>query len=116
MKTSFAKTGIDKVKADSYIFLCFEDKASLEDKLKIIQRQLRTKIAEISFQDFKGKENQTALIYTSRYRIVLCGLGKKEKITLEKVRIACSKGMKRVKTLNIKRVAVDIVAVAANDS
>ncbi len=109
MKTTFAKTGVDKVKADSYIFFCFEDKASLQEKLKIIQRQLRTKIAEISLQDFKGKENQAVLVYTSKHRIIICGLGMKEKITLEKIRIACSRGMKRAKTLNIRKIAMEII-------
>lgn len=109
MKVTFEKSDIENVKADAYIFLCYEDKKLLEEELKLIQKLLKTKITGISLDDFKGKENESELVYTSKNRIVLCGLGKKEKISLEKIRIACSKAIKKIKHLKLKKVAVEIL-------
>ncbi|MDQ3019258.1 MAG: leucyl aminopeptidase [Bacteroidota bacterium] len=108
MKISFEKSGIDKVQADAYIFLCYEDKKLYDVQLKNIQKIIKTKISETGLEDFKGKESQCGIIYTNKYRVILCGLGKKEKITLEKIRIACSKGIKKARSLKIKKAGVEI--------
>ncbi len=109
MKVAFEKTGIEKIKSDAYIFFCYEDKKLFDDELKLIQKLLKTKIADLSLEDFKGKEGQAELIYTNKSRIILCGLGKKEKITLEKLRVAVSKGIKIAKHLKVKKIAIEIL-------
>lgn len=109
MKTTFEKSGFDKIKAEAYIFLCYEDKKFFDDELKLIQKLLKTKIVELSLEDFKGKENQVGLIYTNKFRIILCGLGKRDKISLQRIRIACSKGIKKANSMKMKKVAVEIL-------
>lgn len=109
MKTSFEKSGFDKIKADAYIFLCYEDKDLLEIEFKKIQRLLKTKLSEISHEDFKGKEGQAQLFYTNKHRIILCGLGKKENMKVEKLRIAVNTVIKKAKSLKIKKIAIEIL-------
>lgn len=109
MKITFNKSGFEKIKADAYVFLCYEDRKLFEEELKLIQKLLRTKVVGLSLEDFKGRNGQTILIYTSGHRIILCGLGKKENITLEKIRIAVYKGIKKANTLKIKKAAVEIL-------
>ncbi len=101
MKITFEKSGFDKVKADAYIFLCYEDKNLFEEELKLVQRLLKTKIIGLSLEDFKGKNGQTILIYTSKARVILCGLGKKENISLERIRVAAYNGIKKANSLKI---------------
>lgn len=109
MKATFEKNEISKAKADAYIFLCYEDKKLFDDELKLIQKILKTKIVGLSLEDFKGKDGETELVYTNKHRIVLCGIGKKKDVSLERVRIACSNGIKKLKALKIKKVAVEIL-------
>ena len=81
MKITFEKSGFDNIKADAYIFLCYEDKNLFEEELKLVQRLLKTKIIGLSLEDFKGKSGQTILVYAAKARIIICGLGKKEDIS-----------------------------------
>jgi len=108
MKITFEKN-FDKIKADAYIFLCHEDKKLLSEELKAIQRILKGKIADIGLADFQGKEKQVRILYTSKNRIILCGIGKQEKLTLEKIRISAAVGIKKARSLKIKNAAVEIL-------
>ncbi|MBK9334295.1 MAG: leucyl aminopeptidase [Ignavibacteria bacterium] len=109
MKIIFEKTSIEKLKAQAYIFLCYQDKKLFSEELRLIEELLNCKIASISLEDFEGKEKQTVLVYTDKHRIILSGLGLKEKLTLEKVRKATARGIKKVKSHKIKTVAVEIL-------
>lgn len=109
MKISFEKSNPGNIKADAYMFLCYEDKKLFEEELKFIQRLLKTKIMSLSLEDFSGKYKQVELIYTNKTRIILCGVGKRQDITLERIRIALSKGMKKTRPLKIKKMAVEIL-------
>ncbi|HMR40344.1 MAG TPA: leucyl aminopeptidase [Ignavibacteria bacterium] len=109
MKITFERSGFDKVKADAYLFLCYEDKKLFDEQIKYIQRILKTKITELNLEDFKGKTGQAALIYTNKCRIILSGLGKKENVTIEKIRVGVSRILKKAISLKIKKVAVEIL-------
>ncbi|MBS1517501.1 MAG: leucyl aminopeptidase [Bacteroidetes bacterium] len=109
MKITFEKTTIEKLKSDTYLFLCYEDKKLFSEELRLIENQLKCSLAKISLEDFEGKEKQTALVYSDKYRIILSGLGKKDNLNLEKVRKATARGVKKAKTLNIKSVAIEIL-------
>lgn len=108
MKITFEKSGAGKAKADAFVFLCFEDKKLLEEQIKSIQRILKIKISEVSLEDFKGKDEQTVLLYSGKTRLILSGLGKKEKVTLEKIRVACARAIKRANSIKIKKVGIEI--------
>ncbi|MFZ1322425.1 MAG: leucyl aminopeptidase [Ignavibacteria bacterium] len=109
MNIKFEKTTIKKLKADAYLFLCYQDKKLFADELKLIEELLGSKLAKISLEDFKGKEKQTVLVYSDNHRIILSGLGMKEDLNLEKVRKATARGVKKARTLNISSVAIEIL-------
>ena len=109
MRIKFEKTSVEKLKTDTYIFLCYQDKKLFKDELDLIEKLLGCKIAKISLEDFEGKDKQTVLVYSDKYRIILSGLGKKEALNLEKVRRSTARGVKKAKTLNINSVAIEIL-------
>lgn len=109
MKITYEKLNTGGIKSDAYIFLCYEDKKLFEEELKLIQKLLKIKIGNLNLEDFKGKDKQIGLVYTTKTRIILCGLGKKENVSLEKIRIVLSKAMKKAKALKIKKIAVEIL-------
>jgi len=109
MKIKFEKSDIKNIKADAYLFLVYQDKTLFENELKLIQKQLKCKITGVSLEDFEGKEKQTTLIYSNVHRIILSGVGLKEKVTLEKVRKATARGVKKAKSLKIKKLAIEIL-------
>lgn len=109
MHIKFEKTSVQKLKTDTYIFLCYQDKKLFKEELDLIQDLLDCKLAKISLEDFEGKEKQTVLVYSDKYRIILSGLGKKEDLNLEKVRRSTARGVKKAKSLNISSVAIEIL-------
>jgi len=109
MKIKFEKSDIKNIKADAYLFLLYQDKTLFENELKLIQKQLKCKITGVSLEDFEGKDKQTTLIYSNDHRIILSGVGLKEKVTLEKVRKATARGVKKAKALKIKKLAIEIL-------
>lgn len=105
MKVTYSKT---LPKADVYMFLCFEDGKKLKDSLERIQKLLSVKLEKESIADFHGKDSETELIYADGKRIVLSGVGTSSKCDLEKLRKACSRGIKTAGDLKVDTVAIQI--------
>lgn len=68
----------------------------------------------ISAKDFTGKESETALLYSdeNEKRVLLLGLGKEEKVSLESLRKAFSVAVKTALKKKIKRVNVVVPNIA----
>ena len=67
--------------------------------------------------DFKGKPNQTLVLYAADApfkRLVLVGLGKDGELTLEKIRNAGGKASTTVRELGVKSIAVAVPGVEAS--
>jgi leucyl aminopeptidase len=109
MEIVFEKKIVERIKADAFLFLCYEDKKLFNEELKIIEKLLKCKISDVGLEDFEGKEKQTVLIYTGENRIILSGLGFKKDLTLEKVRKATARGVKKTRALKIKKIAIEIL-------
>jgi len=66
----------------------------------------------IELGDFKGKKNQTSLVYTKGAilpkRIMLVGLGEEEKLTIEEVRKIMGNVSRKVRDLDVKKIGVYI--------
>lgn len=109
MKIKFEKSSIEKINADAYLFLCYEDNKLFKEELKLIEKLLNCKISQVSIEDFRGKEKQSVLIYSENNRIILSGLGLRDDLTLEKVRKATARGVKKANKLKIKKIAIEIL-------
>lgn len=105
MKVTYSKS---LPKADAYMFLCFEDGKKLKDRLESIQKLLSVKFQKESIEDFKGKETENDLLYAGGKRIILSGVGTKENCDLEKLRKACSRGIRLAGNLKIDSIAIQI--------
>jgi leucyl aminopeptidase len=113
MKVSFTKASFNTIKADSVILFTFSDENLLNttaEKLdKFLGGQLKT---AISAGDFKGKEKEVLVLYPldsnfKGHRIILAGLGEREKITLEKIRRSCAVASKKAQSLKSETIAIE---------
>lgn len=109
MKITFEKSKIERIKADAYLFLFYQDKKLFEEELKVIENLLKCKIAKVSLEDFEGKQSQTTLVYSGDHRIIMSGLGMKNDLTIEKVRKATARGVKRAKYLKVNKLALEVL-------
>ncbi len=109
MKITFEKSRIDKIGADACLFLVYQDRKLFNEELNVIENLMKCKIAKVSLEDFEGKANQTVLVYSGDHRIIMSGLGYQNDLTLERVRKATARGVKKAKTLNIKKLAIEIL-------
>ncbi len=107
MKVSVSKAKIIESDDHAICFGIFEDQKQLKDELKELDSLLSGMIAELlQTGDFAGKLNQTALVYSGgkikSKRVVLVGLGQRQKFDLDKIRQAAGTVCKKAKELKIK--------------
>lgn len=98
MKNAFVPSLDPKKNSDVLILPIWEgghEAASIEHAKSSLQSIL-------SFGDFKGKQGETDFIYPSGERILLVGLGKKEKATSESLRRSYSAAVKQVLAKRLK--------------
>ena len=109
MKIEVEHGQIGKAKDDLAVLFCteFEKKKSPFHNSSEPMHQLLTEAIDDS--DFKGEDKKSLLCYTFKKvpakRIIIVGLGKKEKIDLETIRKACSIGISAAKSVKAKNVA-----------
>ena len=66
----------------------------------------------INLGDFKGKKNELSIVYTKDTivpkRILLVGLGKQEKLTLETIRKIIGNASRKVRDLDVKKIGLSL--------
>lgn len=107
MKVSVRKGKITDWEDQAICFGIFQDQKQLKGELKELDSLLSGAIADLlETKDFTGILNQVALIYSKgkikSKRIILVGLGKKEKLDLDRIRQAAGTVCKKAKELKIK--------------
>jgi leucyl aminopeptidase len=95
MKITFEKD-LRRIKTDSFVFLCTEDKKDYNNLISLIQKSFRIKISEIFLKDFTGKDSQVQTFYYGNKRYIFSGLGKIEKIDYDVIRKSTAKAVKAV--------------------
>ena len=110
MKIKIATASIKRSAADGITVFTPEDKSLLDKTLKELRALLGKKIDTcIELSRFTGKENQILTCYTDRKiqapRLFLTGLGKVEKISLERYRQAAATAAKHAKSEHCSSVA-----------
>ena len=113
MRVSVKKGRLTEIEDHAICFGVFQDQKLLRGELKELDTALSGTISDfLEAGDFRGKLNQTTLIYTKgkleSKRVILVGLGKREKFDLDKIRQAAGTICKKAKELKIKGFSCEI--------
>jgi leucyl aminopeptidase len=99
---------LKNIKSDLLTVFIFEDSSVFKRQVKEINRSLRTPLP-LEATSFKGKELETALFYPDGLKsrkLLLVGLGKSDKLTLEKLRRAAATASKSAGTQKAQLLAL----------
>lgn len=109
MEFQYTKAISPEMNADAYVFFSFKDEALLQKKLQSIQKELQVTIDKNALSDFTGKDTQVNVYYAGDKRIILSGLGKKEKYNLEVLRNSTARAAKYAEGIKLSSIAVEIL-------
>lgn len=108
MEFQYTKAISPELKTDAYIYFSFKDETLLQKKLTAIQKELQVTLDANAANDFKGKDTQVCVYYVNGKRIILSGLGKKEKYNLEVLRNSTARAAKYAEGMKLSDIAVEI--------
>ncbi|MGB2697272.1 MAG: leucyl aminopeptidase [Candidatus Zixiibacteriota bacterium] len=113
MKVSVKKGRLVEIADHAICFGVFQDQKKLSGELKELDSMLSGSISDIlEAGDFSGKLNQITLIYPkakiNSKRVILVGLGKKEKFDTDKIRQAAGTLCKKARELKIKSFSSEV--------
>jgi leucyl aminopeptidase len=113
MKVLVKKGRLVEIADHAICFGVFRDQKKLSGELKELDSMLSGAISDIlKAGDFSGKLNQITLIYTKgkikSKRVILVGLGKKEKFDTDKIRQAAGTVCKKARELKIKSFSSEV--------
>ncbi|MDP4199099.1 MAG: leucyl aminopeptidase [Bacteroidota bacterium] len=113
MKFSTQKTDWKRVRTTAVAFFQAEDKRAIQATLKQLGRTSAASATEalLAAGDMAGKAEETFVIYPKKgeavaRRLVLVGMGKKEKLSLEIVRRAASRAAKKAEATKSRSLAI----------
>jgi leucyl aminopeptidase len=105
MKVELKSGRMEELKAEALALGIFEGQG-LSKEVKVLDKKLEGAISQLlKSGDFTAKLNQTAVLYPKDFvikRVILVGLGKKDKFELDKIRQAAGTVYKKAKELKIK--------------
>ncbi len=118
MKINMEKARVDKVKTEAVVVSLYEKDKLPGGEAGELDEALGGKIRDlIKRGDFKGKLSQTAVLYPwgqiPAKRVMIIGLGKKEEMSLERVRQVAGKTAVQVRELGLKRFATTLPETGA---
>ena len=102
--------------ADVLVLAGYEDEKTLGKHLQPLDRRLGGQLIDLRKSgEFQGKSNQTVLVHTRGVvpskRILLVGLGKRENVTLDRIRQAMGTVVKRVRQTGARSFTTTVLGV-----
>jgi leucyl aminopeptidase len=118
MKIDIEKARVDKVESEAVVVSVYEKDKLPGGEAGDLDKALGGKIRDlIKRGDFKGKLNQTAVLYPwgqiPAKRVLIIGLGKKEETSLERVRQVAGKAAVQIRELGLKSFATTLPETGA---
>jgi len=112
MKVSSVKSTLKQIKSDAVVFFVSEETKSIAKQLESFPKQLKNLAEKISsLENFKGKDGEVCKVYANNAitpsQLLLIGIGKKEKFSLELLRRATATGLNKAKGIKAKKVSLD---------
>ncbi len=118
MNFSIQKTSWNKVRNTTVAFFQSEDKKSVNATIKMLGRTSAAATAEalLAAGDMAGKKDELFVLYpkkteASAKRVLLIGLGKTDKLSLETVRRGAARAAKKAQGLKSKSLAITLPSV-----
>ena len=116
MKTTVKQGTLTGIPTEVLVIPGYEGETGLSKAIHPLDRNLNGQLAELRKSgEFQGKPNQTVLVHTRgalpAKRILLVGLGKREDLTLDRVRQAMGTVAKRVRQTEARSFATAILGV-----
>ncbi len=108
-KLTSERGNISTTKTEVTAYFVFEDKTTLRHEFKKLTEVFPSAAVTLDATHFGGKELDTLTLYVKEKRkrkILLVGLGKNEKLTLEKLRRAAAAAAKAAKSLKASSLAI----------
>jgi leucyl aminopeptidase len=106
MNIRFQTGSFKNAAADVIAFFIHEDKATFDADIRSIVHKIGVRIPAVDTGDFKGKVNETLVVYTTSRgrtsRLVLVGLGERKNVSTERYRRAAAAAAKRAQSLRAK--------------
>ncbi|MDI6803182.1 MAG: leucyl aminopeptidase [Bacteroidota bacterium] len=111
MKTSTLKSNLKTIKADAVAVFIYQDKNIFGEQISNLKKILPKEIDRIiNLENFKSKQETTAFAYTDNIiaspRLILVGVGKQGKTTLETFRRASAAAANKAKSMKAKHIAI----------
>lgn len=111
MKVTSLKSNLKTTKTDAVAVFIYEDKKVFNEQISGLKKFLKTEIERIiRYEDFKGKSETSVFLYTDKKinspRLILVGVGKQDKTTLETFRKASAIAANKAKSLKAKHLAI----------
>lgn len=120
MKITVKLGKLEEEVAEAVVLDCFENEPSADERIMPLDLALGGMITDsMESGDFKGKEDQLLILYPKgaipAKRLLLLGLGKKEKFNLDKVRQATGRASRRLQEMGLKSFTTPIPGLRALD-
>jgi len=103
------RSTLTSAKADVLAYFVFEDSDIFKRQIREIKRQFKDLSTPLSATTFSGKEQETQVLYpghSASRKLLLVGLGKTEKLSLEKLRRGASAAAKSARHLKAPVLAI----------
>jgi leucyl aminopeptidase len=100
---------LPKTKADILTYFVFEDEKLFKQQMKTLKRTANGIAFQLDASNFSGKEQETLVLYpdnTVAKRLLLVGLGKSEKLNIERLRRSSAAALKIAKAQKAKTLAL----------
>jgi len=117
MKLTPTKSTLKQIKSNAVVFFISEEQKSIAKQIEIFPKQVKNLAEKISsLENFKGKDGEVCKVFTNNAiatpQLLLIGVGKKEKFSVEMLRRATATGLNKAKILKAKKVSVDFSSAA----
>ncbi|MCX6133563.1 MAG: leucyl aminopeptidase [Ignavibacteriales bacterium] len=121
MKLAFEQSSLRTSTADVTALFVHQDRSLFKSETSSIARRLGVRMPAVETGDFVGKEGESIVLYSPRAgkarRIILVGLGERQKLSPERFRRCGATAAKRARALKAKSLSIFIPpALAAYES
>jgi leucyl aminopeptidase len=110
MNVSFKSSSLKKDSADVVAVFVHQDGATFSKEIAALSRKMAVRITAAEIGDFKGKENESCVVYSRQgkrtRRFLVVGLGERKKSSIERYRRAAATAAKRARSLKAKSLAI----------